>query len=647
MIKKVFFALAVCAALMTSAAAADLTRQEAEAGIRENVSAMVQSYAAAVYQPNAASEAFDDFFIHGFWGGGKTMAVNESSPIIASLFNACVMQEALVEGISRGITTMQQLQQDTLYLNGGPGWHSYGYSYSYIGYLAEEKDLTRSINTIVSAKDLYGDSLYTGPRNGNDEVMELLVGDLEGGILLRLQEVKGDTAFYTVEFRIGDIFDFDGDYKKISDKGYNVGRDKLLNNLGFLLTLFGLDEFDWSFTKTLTLEVPYLAAAEGDAFAWSYDVENAVLTPISGEGCTTLDAERMEYVSTTSNTVTGYYFLLDQPLVLRHDEPWVIQYDTQTTRSFMLSPWKTSSTCLPALYLYSNRYVWLYDYERLPVTDADKAAGIKSKIVAHYVGAKPQNHFQSSSARMYTFQLENVPSGGGNTVYLSIFDHKLGQRVYGPEALDDHWTKGTGETARTLIDRESDHASGKDIVINYVGNQSVRFSKPTTEATYPRILDLRIFPHGTDEKPDWEDRDPVLAGKVTGHSGMSVATVTGGVETAQKVNKSGSFSFQPDGKCDVVFRAPGCLTVTVKDVPGTGYYTFGTVELPQGDVNGDERINMQDLRIFLQNFNKTEEAIGEALTDVTEDGRVNMEDLRAFLQNFNKSAEGCTRAYTP
>ena len=114
MIKKVFFALAVCAALMTSAAAADLTRQEAEAGIRENVSAMVQSYAVSVRQSGAADQAFDDFFIHGFWGGGKTMAVNESSPIIASLFNACVMQEALVEGISRGITTMQQLQQDAV-----------------------------------------------------------------------------------------------------------------------------------------------------------------------------------------------------------------------------------------------------------------------------------------------------------------------------------------------------------------------------------------------------------------------------------------------------------------------------------------------------------------------------------------------------
>ncbi|MBQ2997322.1 MAG: hypothetical protein IJE22_08855 [Oscillibacter sp.] len=642
MIKKVFFALAVCAALITSAAAADLTRQEAEAGIRENVSAMVQSYAAAVYQPNAASEAFDDFFIHGFWGGGKTMAVNERSPIIASLFNACVMQEALVEGISRGIARMQELQQDTLYLNGGPGWHNYGYSYSYFGYLAEEKDLTRSINTIVSAKDLYGDSLYTGPRTGNDEVMELLVGGLEGGILLRLQEVKGDTAFYTVEFRIGDIFDFDGDYKKISDKGYNVGRDKLLNNLGFLLTLFGLDKFDWSFTKILTVEVPYRTAVEGGNYRWVYDSDDLTLHSDGENGFLFNEATGTAYENAEGN-VTKHYFQLDRPVVLRHDRPWVVQYDQMPYRSFVLAPAVNSNTCLPLLYQNGKSYTWFYAYDRHNLTAEEEAAGITSSYDSHYVGAEILGRFKYSSKRLYTYQLENIiAEDGSNMIWLSVFDHTLGRRVFGPTALDTHWRKSKGETDHTLVGTGSTMVSGENIIINYIGNKSVRITDPTTA---PVTLDLRIYTNGTDDVLNWEDAAPTIEGKVTGHSGMSVNTVKDGVETAQKVNKSGSFSFQPDGKCDVVFRAPGCLTVTVKDVPGTGYYTFGTIALPQGDVNGDERINMQDLRIFLQNFNKTEEAIGEALTDVTEDGRVNMEDLRAFLQNFNKSAEGCTKVY--
>ena len=65
---------------------------------------------------------------------------------------------------------------------------------------------------------------------------------------------------------------------------------------------------------------------------------------------------------------------------------------------------------------------------------------------------------------------------------------------------------------------------------------------------------------------------------------------------------------------------------------------LGEIQLLAGDVNADEKINMQDLRIFLQNFNKTGENIGESLTDVNEDSKVNMQDLRVFLQNFNKTA---------
>ena len=94
------------------------------------------------------------------------------------------------------------------------------------------------------------------------------------------------------------------------------------------------------------------------------------------------------------------------------------------------------------------------------------------------------------------------------------------------------------------------------------------------------------------------------------------------------------------GTYDVTVKKAGCLTHTVKDVKVEEQdIDLGEVKLLSGDVNADEKINMQDLRIFLQNFNKQGENIGESLTDVNEDSKVNMQDLRVFLKNFNKTSE--------
>ena len=94
------------------------------------------------------------------------------------------------------------------------------------------------------------------------------------------------------------------------------------------------------------------------------------------------------------------------------------------------------------------------------------------------------------------------------------------------------------------------------------------------------------------------------------------------------------------GTYDVTVKKAGCLTHTVKDVKvEESDIDLGEVKLLSGDVNADEKINMQDLRIFLQNFNKQGENIGASLTDVNEDSKVNMQDLRVFLKNFNKTSE--------
>ena len=165
---------------------------------------------------------------------------------------------------------------------------------------------------------------------------------------------------------------------------------------------------------------------------------------------------------------------------------------------------------------------------------------------------------------------------------------------------------------------------------NYVGKAysfTTTGTPPAEDITPPEIVSLTV------------------RGTVSGGAG---ATVSGGSgDTA--VQADGTFSFEaPEDTFDVTVKKAGCLTYTVKDVtPNGADVDLGEIKLVQGDVNADEKINMQDLRTFLQNFNKQGEKIEEPLTDVNSDSKVNMQDLRVFLQNFNKTAaKDCTVPYS-
>ena len=146
----------------------------------------------------------------------------------------------------------------------------------------------------------------------------------------------------------------------------------------------------------------------------------------------------------------------------------------------------------------------------------------------------------------------------------------------------------------------------------------------------------------------------VRTGKVTGRvkttdgGNAKVTLKKGAAEVTSAEAKDGVFALESEqGSCDVSISKAGCLTYTVTGVPvGEREVDLGEITLLSGDMNADERINMQDLRVFLQNFNKTGEKIGEPLTDVNADSKVNMQDLRVFLQNFNKTAaKDCTASF--
>ena len=232
-------------------------------------------------------------------------------------------------------------------------------------------------------------------------------------------------------------------------------------------------------------------------------------------------------------------------------------------------------------------------------------------------------------------------------------DSESGSFTKNVERGEINWTdaynlSGDGElfvlTFKVLSD-SGDHTVALDLKGGYASN----FVNENVESISVKFSGGTICvesPH----KPDLPD-EPDLPGENAG------AEVSINVPVGAEVHIDGGVYTSADGKMtigdvaegtyDLQVKKAGCLTHTVKEITvGSGDIDLGEIVLLRGDVSSDEKINMQDLRVFLQNFNKTGENITEPLTDVTEDEKVNMQDLRVFLKNFNKTAEkDCTFIY--
>ncbi len=475
--------------LSVGAVDADTTSQ-----IKGAAETLVKNYAATVKQPDAADEAFEDYFIHGFFKGGSDMILQESNPMVASLFNSGMMQEALVECIYRSIVIMQDLNLSGLCAMGESAWHNYGYSYSMNAYRGTEQNNEFRLGTVGSSKTLYGNAegttkaFYRGPTNRNDEVMELLVGGMRVEMLFSRGLVTDSTVTYTMDMKFYDDFDFDSDYSTIAKKGFNTSKDQRLKNLGVMMNVMGLDNFYWEYSKSFTIEVPYECDHSGNNYHWSYDGENHTLICDTANGFTEGTLERIEH--TNSKGDASYYFKLDEPIVLRHDKPWVIEYNMKGVKNLAFSALSGSNYCYPSLIQYSRYNTWIYNYEVTELTEANGVADYN----LHYVGVDMKDQFKYSSKHTYSFRIENkIAADSSNMIYVSVYDNDLGEIVYGPAAFSSHWIKAKGEKDRILLDESSNAANGLDFIINYIGNSNYRLTH--------NYLEIWIYENG-EEAPE-------------------------------------------------------------------------------------------------------------------------------------------------
>lgn len=462
------------------------------------VTEAVDDYAASVYKENSSVNMFLDFGFFASLSNEPEMTVKKNSPLVSTAFNAELTKEAMRQVLTKSIVIAQDLNLEAMHVRSGPSWYTFQDSFSAIAYRGTEKDSAMRIGSLLTMKGLYGTTTVPVEQNANDKMMQLCVGSMNMYFTLRRTEVTADEMVYDVEVEITDYFDFSTDEYKAAEKlGYEVTVDRILGIIGAGLSKLFLNNFEWSFTDHFEVRVPYQCSHTAGSYSWSFDKENSALNNITDGGHLENEATMLEYTATTTGTVTPY-FKLEQPVVLDHNEPWVVEYTTKPASSFALSALNSNSySNMPALYQYSYYNTWIYRYEYIQLIDEKEglAQGIPSKdwytTTTHYMGAQPKGEYKYSSKYLLTYRLENRPnSDGSNMIWLSIYNETLGETVYGPVPMDDYWTLHKGEKTRSLVSEESDVISGHDILINYIGNKTARLT-----ATQ---LDLTIWEKGQD-----------------------------------------------------------------------------------------------------------------------------------------------------
>ena len=471
--------LVLLVSLLPMPAAAVSTSERAQ--IRAAVEKVVKDYAKKVYQADSADDAFADFFYHGFFGNGKKKVLKESDSMVAALFNAKLMQEGMVECLTAAVLMMQDMRVDEILITGGPGWHEFFDTIGYYAYFGSEKLQSKYYGTLVHGDDIYGKNGYTGSLNKNDEAMRLLVGSSESTMHLKKTGSGDGKAYYTLDMKVYDVFDFTSDYDHIKDKGFDTSVDDSLVNLGYLLTFVGLTPFAWEFEKSFQLELPVFCDHQINSYHWVYDADTMQLRYDTKDGFVLNEATQIK-----PNDKNCYY-KLDQVVILRHDRPWVVEYNVNRSQMLSLSALASTRSGDPYLYQGGLGYTCMNRYE---FADSDGTGDYVIEFSVAQIGAM----HKFVNGHQYTCRLENLISeDGSNMVYVTIEDDTSGETVIEQVPMNDHWITKSGGPIRENQNEKTDQLNGMNIQIKYLGNTTTPL---TTD------LDLKIWENGKGANED-------------------------------------------------------------------------------------------------------------------------------------------------
>ncbi len=473
--------------LLPMTAAAASTKDEEE--IHKMITELISEYAKKVYRADAAEDAFIDFANHGLYGKGKTLYAKESDPLIAALFNSEVMKTALIEGFTTTLRNIRILHDDAIYVYGGPRWHSYRYGISYNAYSGEVRDVRGYMGSFVRMGELLGGEAYTGPVNSNDKMMELIVGDLDASFVVKPIDIQQDTITYELKLMVQDRFNFEvKDNSSWQENGFNTDKDDTMNKLGLLLTLMGVDEFQWLFNKTFTVTLPNPCDhSPNNAYRWTKNAGEYVLVSDSTEEYTKNPATAVKYTSRDTGN-TSNFFALENPVYLYHDAPWVLEYDVEELPTFTMTALPNTFSYLPFFSFHGGSKVWC---RKIDFKDLGGDNYSNTTHNQHYLGVDIAQQPGMYQQHAYTVRMENrVNADGSNMIYLSMYDHTFGRLVVDERPMTHHREVPKGAETATIYDAPSELVSGMDFVINYIGN--------TSESAPDGAMELRIWENGTD-----------------------------------------------------------------------------------------------------------------------------------------------------
>ena len=442
--------------LLTGAVQAIGTAVDLEPYVREQYELLAQS----MDRVGADETALWAMVNHALYGRGRDLAFGNNNAMTAVMLNSEMYKETVIEALTAAIERMQTFGLDEMILKGNAGWYDYQLRHYLTDYGSDG----------LAHDGILHESNFTGTLNDNDVAMILVVGSASSRIGLKKVSVTEERVTYDVNFYLADGFDFDNTYEDMEDLGYDVTLAEALTQVGKLLAIGLIDEYQWYVDATFRITVPNTCDHHGANYSWIFDGEELVSVTdgsFAHNGAEFVAIEEDGVVSPTSKA--DRVFELDQTVQLLHDQPWVLEFTARGDSTMLFSPTVGKDSRYPFLYKIMVEDMGFDDwYEyRHYMFGGTYTDGSNPQTAWEYNGKKFSNSYSGSQK---TYRLENrVAEDGSNLIDLSV------NGVY-KGTLSEYYTSRRHGQYRYRYDDPS-WITGRDFFINYIGQEETTLKK--------------------------------------------------------------------------------------------------------------------------------------------------------------------------
>ena len=460
MLKRIFTLLLALMLLAEPVSRLIPVQTEAVAGdFTSAVTAAYDAYVKKIYQSNAATDCVEQLLWPAIRGSG-TKSFTEAHATTACIYQSQLFRTAFINAVPQLLDYMQTQNMTASLFGGNVAWEKHNMSYSVSAY--KQMNIP-SNNQNISYGTLVTNKSYTGSYNRCDEALMYVVGGATLRMEIRRTAVSFDKVTYHFDIQFYDKFDFDGNYLKAEQNGFDTTFAKLISRLGSLLKL---DTYEWSSKTGFDITVPNTCKHQSSG-NYRWELSGSDLVNVTGEGLTANKLNKQTYVN-TNNQKSYYYYKLDDMICLDAEAPWTIEVNMKTSGAFALSPSETVAlTPNPTFRKVSGELYSVYiDRQRgtSPSTGKETTLSHQDRYGINY----KELGFKNSGVS--TFLLENrVAADGSNMVWLSINGEEVG-----PLNQYKRYDASTKET----IDKgtSSNGYNGKDLLFGYLYNKSYAFT---------------------------------------------------------------------------------------------------------------------------------------------------------------------------